>query len=48
MKKFLVKAWALFDVEGEDENEAIEQASEQVRELKPVDFEYDVEEVNNE
>lgn len=45
MKNYTVKACIVVNVEAEDENGAIEQATYQVREMKPSDFEYGVEEI---
>lgn len=44
MKKYSVKAYAYLDVETDDKDKVIELASYQVRELKPDDFEYEIQE----
>ncbi len=44
MKKYRVEIWTVLQFEAEDENDALERASEEVRYSKPDFFEYEVKE----
>lgn len=45
MTKYNVKVWSAFDVEAEDETEAVEQAANQVSEMGISDWDYEAEPV---
>jgi hypothetical protein len=43
MNKYTVKVWSVFEVEAEDEIEAVEQAANQVSEMGISDWDYEPE-----